>query len=64
MRVYEKLRDYIDTHGLSRTEIAEAAGLTDSSLDAMLSGKQTIYAEELKAICLALGISADLFVGS
>jgi len=28
----------------------------------MLSGKETLYAKDLKAICLALNVSPELFI--
>lgn len=43
--------------------MAKAAGISAASLRAMLRGKETMYADDLRAICLALGVSADTFVG-
>lgn len=63
MHVYERVRMYLDENKIEESSVAEAAGISDDALRAMLRGKKTMYAEDLRAICLALGVSADTFVG-
>ena len=63
MHVYERVRMYLDANEIEESSVAEAAGISDASLRAMLSGKETMYADDLRAICIALGVSADAFVG-
>ena len=62
MCVYEKVRAYIDGHGLQQDVIAQKAGIPEAVLQAMLNGKRTLYADDLRAICLALNVSPELFV--
>ena len=62
MHVYEKVRDYLDTHHINLKTVAKAAGIPNTTLSAILSGKRKMYAEDLKAICVALNVSADTFV--
>lgn len=64
MRVYEKIRDYIENNHLERKFVAKAARIPDVTFNAMLSGKRTMYAEDLRAICCALGVSAGVFIES
>lgn len=62
MKVYERVCDYIQRKGLKQKAIAEAAKIPVSTFNAMMHGKRTMYAEDLKAVCIALEVSADLFV--
>lgn len=62
MMVYEKVRAYLDDNGLKQKTIAEKAGIPNATFNAILNGKRTLYAEDLRAICLALDVSPELFI--
>jgi DNA-binding Xre family transcriptional regulator len=62
MQVYQKVRKYIESHYLKQKSIAEAAGIPNTTFNAMMNGKRKLYAEELKAICCALNVSANTFI--
>lgn len=62
MKVYEKVRAYIEHHGLKQKVVAEKAGISSTTFNAIMNGKRTMYAEDLRAVCLALNISPELFV--
>ena len=62
MRVYEKVRANIDEMGYKQVTIAEKAGIPKATFNAILNGKRTLYADDLKAICLALNVSPELFI--
>lgn len=62
MRVYEKVRAYIDEMSYKQVTIAEKAGIPKATFNAILNGKRTLYADDLKAICLALNVSPELFI--
>lgn len=62
MAVYEKVRAYIDENGLKQVTVAEKAGIPKNTFNAILNGKRTLYADDLRAICLALNISPELFI--
>ena len=64
MKVYEKVRAYIEHHGLKQKVVAEKAGIPSTTFNAIMNGKRTMYAEDLKAVCLALNVSPELFVDS
>lgn len=64
MKVYEKVRAYIDQHGLKQKVVAEKAGISNTTFNAIMNGKRTMYAEDLRAVCLALNVSPELFVDS
>lgn len=62
MRVYEKVRAYLDENDLKQTYVAERAGISTVTFTAILNGTRTLYVDELRAICLALDVSPELFV--
>ena len=66
MRVYEKVRAYIDEQGLKQNlkqkTVAERAGIPNVTFNAIMNGKRTLYADDLKAICIALQVSPELFI--
>lgn len=62
MRVYEKVRDYLENHGLKQKAVARKAGIPDTTFNAILNGKRTLYADDLRAICLALDASPEEFI--
>lgn len=62
MRVYEKVRRYIEEMGEPQAAVAERAGIPAAAFAQMLAGARTMYADDLKAICLALNVSPELFV--
>ena len=62
MCVYEKVRAYIDENGLKQISVAQRAGIPKSTFNAMMNGKRIMYADDLKAICIALNVSPELFI--
>lgn len=62
MQVYEKVRAYIDEMDYPQGAVAEKAGIPKTAFHAILSGKRTLYADDLKAICLALNVSPEVFI--
>jgi len=62
MRVYEKVRSYIDDNGLKQVVVAKKAGISKATFNAILNGKRTLYADDLRAICLALNVSPEVFI--
>ncbi len=62
MLVYKKVRTYLEENGLKQKTVAQKAGISNSTFNAILNGKRTLYAEDLRAICLALNVSPELFI--
>lgn len=62
MCVYEKVRAYIDSQGLKQVAVAQKAGIPKTTFNAIMNGKRTMYADDLRAICLALNVSPELFI--
>ena len=60
MRVYEKVRVYIDEKGYKQVNIAQKAGIPKATFNAILNGKRTLYvgysiAKPDRHICRILG---------
>ncbi|MCL2083893.1 MAG: helix-turn-helix domain-containing protein [Oscillospiraceae bacterium] len=62
MRIYEKVRAYIDENDLKQAAVAQKAEIPVDAFNEILSGKQTMYAEDLRAICHALNVSPEMFI--
>lgn len=62
MKVYEKIRKYIDENGYKQVSIAKKAGISESVFNDILNGKRTLYVDDLKAICIALNVSPESFI--
>ncbi len=62
MRVYEKVRAYLDKNGLKQVVVARKAEIPISTFNAMMNGKRTMYADDLRAICHALDVSPEVFI--
>ena len=62
MEVYKKVRAYIESNGYKQLAVAQKAGISKVTFNAIMNGKRTMYAEDLKAVCLALNVSPELFI--
>lgn len=62
MRIYEKVSNYIKNNKLSSENIAKQSGIPQKDLQAIISGKQTLYPEEFRSICYALNVKPENFM--
>ncbi len=62
MQVYEKVREYITGHGIKQNVLAKKCGISVSTFSAIMNGKRTMYADDLRKICFALNVSPELFI--
>lgn len=62
MSVYKIVRAYLDEHGIKQSAVAQKAGISKVTFNAMMNGKRTMYADDLRAICLALNVSPEVFI--
>ena len=61
VKAYERIRAYIDEHGIKQLSVAERAGIPPKTFNAIMNGKRTLYADDVEAICNALNVPADTF---
>ena len=40
----------------------QKAGIPKTTFNAIMNGKRTLYADDLRAICLALNVSPEMFI--
>jgi transcriptional regulator with XRE-family HTH domain len=62
MQVYQKVRAYIEKQGLKQKEVAQKTGISTVTFNAIMNGKRTMYADDLRAICIALDVSPEIFI--
>ena len=62
MHIYEKVRAYIEKKGYKQVAVAQKAGISNTTFNAIMNGKRTMYADDLCAICIALNVSPELFI--
>ena len=62
LKVYEKLRDYIDSHGIKREYISEKSGIPSNVLSYILNGKRKLNVEEFILILGVLNIDANTII--
>lgn len=55
------VREYITSHGIKQAFIAERCGWTKQKTSAIVRGEKRMAADELAAICEALGVPYDFF---
>lgn len=61
-RVYQKVRLYLEENGIKQVSVAQKAGISNATFNAILNGKRTLYADDLRAICYALNVSPEEFI--
>lgn len=62
MFVYERVRCYLEEHGINSSQAAQKCGIPAATFTAIISGRQKMYAEDLRALCYALEIPPEEFM--
>ncbi len=62
MMVNEKIRQYLEDHGISSAFIIEKSGLSPAAIYKALRGERKLTAEELGKIAMALNVDANIFL--
>lgn len=62
MEVNKKLRKYLEDNGIKQSFLISVTGISQEKMSNIITGKRKITAEELSKICIALNVSADLFL--
>ena len=63
MEFVDILKDMMIDFNLNQSQLAEKIGLKQSQISEWLKGKSKPGYDSIKAICIALGISADRLLG-
>lgn len=59
----KRIRLARDQRGLSQTQLADRAGAVASAVSHWETGRRTPDADNLRCLCVALGVSADWLLG-
>jgi len=62
MLVYQKVRAYIEENNINQMDIVKQTGIPADSFNLIMAGNKKMYADELRAICLALNVSPETFI--
>lgn len=61
MNISAAIRNYLISHGIKQSFLAEKCGWTKQMANTIVCGRRKITADEYAAICDALGLPYDLF---
>lgn len=62
MCVGEKIKKYVNEHGITQTHISEKTGITLPKLNLALNGNRRLTFDEYELICGALNVNTDKFL--
>lgn len=62
MKVYERINIHIKSSGMKQYAIAQKAGYTPKQFSAMMTGRRSIFGDDVERICAALGVPVDEFI--
>lgn len=63
MTIAQALRNYLISHGIKQTFIAEKCGWSKQKVNCIVSGKQKMSAEDFANICKVIDAPYELFLG-
>lgn len=59
MRVYEKIKKYMEDNGIKQNYVSEKSGIPENTLSMILNGKRNLSADESILIFKALGVTPN-----
>lgn len=62
MDVGTKIKDYLESKGMSQVFLSTKSGIPPAKLNLALNGKRKLSLPEYQAICWALGTNIDAFI--
>ncbi|MCM1130116.1 MAG: helix-turn-helix transcriptional regulator [Roseburia sp.] len=62
MEVNEKIKQYLEEHGISQAFVIRVTGIHRNRVGRIVNGKAKLTAAELGLIAKALNVSADIFL--
>ena len=62
MLVYQRVKQYLEDHGITQSFVAEKCNFNPTTFNAMMNGKRKMYAEDLRLVCYALNVSPEVFI--
>ena len=62
MEIGMKIKNYLDSKGISQTFVSKKIGISTSKLNLILHGKRKLTLSEYETLCWALGVGVDTFL--
>ena len=62
MSVNERIKQYLEEHGIKQAFLAERTGIDQKKMSLILNKGRKVTAEELGTIANALGVDANIFL--
>lgn len=62
MEVNRKLKEYLDSHGITQAFLVKKTGLSHWVVSNIVNEKRKVTADEIGKIAGALGVSVDIFL--
>lgn len=62
MRVFERVKQYIDKNGITQRELSERTNIPETTLSLILRGGRKFECDEFELIVQALGVPASEFI--
>lgn len=62
MNANEKLKKYLEEHGISQAFLAKKLGFSNTRMSMMINGKRKMTADDLFKICIILNVSPESFM--
>lgn len=59
MRVYEKIKKYMEENGVKQNYLSKKSGIPENTLSMILNGKRKLYADEMVLIIDALNATPN-----
>lgn len=64
MKMYEKLKKYMEDKGIKQNYISEKTLIPENTLSMIFNGKRKLSADEFEAIVLALNANPSVFINN
>lgn len=62
MKMYEKIKKYMDANGIKQNYVADKTGIPENTLSMIFTGKRKLYADEFVSIILVLGVDPNCII--
>ena len=62
MKMYERIKMYMDDNGIKQNYVADKSGIPENTLSMIFTGKRKLYADEFVAIIFVLGIDPNYII--
>ena len=62
MSVASAIREYLKSHGIKQSFVAEKCGWSRQKLNCIINGKSRMTVEDYQVLCKSIGVSYEVFL--